>query len=104
MKVQLVHARLSLRDAEELGGCLPKLNAIYDSVKATGIAGKASVLAQCEEVYHALERVIGKEMAAVARFQQRSEAGSSGQSSPEIPAAVTSDQAENVALGEPSAR
>ena len=64
---RIYHARLSTSDAEELAACLKRLDAIHDSVQATGMAGKMSIMEQCVEVYRAIERVLRKEYQAVAR-------------------------------------
>jgi hypothetical protein len=61
------HVRLDARDCDELLACLSKLDAVHDSIKATGIAGKLAMCNHLVEVYRAIERVLKKEFAAVAR-------------------------------------
>jgi hypothetical protein len=85
MAPRLIHVRLNTAEVEELTRCLTRLNHIYDSVNATGMAGKAAIMGTCVEVYRAIERVLAKEMAAVKRWQVRSK-GTQGDQGGEEPA------------------
>jgi hypothetical protein len=61
---------MNSREVERLAGCLPKLDAIYDAVKATGLGGKASLMQQCQEVFDTIHALLVAEAAANARTRE----------------------------------
>jgi hypothetical protein len=67
---QVWHTRLNHRDVERLSGCLPKLDAVYDAVKATGLGGKASLMQQCQEVFDTIHELLVRDLAYVTRQKE----------------------------------
>jgi hypothetical protein len=87
---------LNSREVERLAGCLPKLDAIYDAVKATGLGGKASLMQQCQEVFDTIHGLVVAEAMFNAKTKQRiakQAEGSSPQESADREAGAGADQA-----------
>lgn len=75
-----------MQDVEQLSQALKKLDAIHDSINATGLAGKAGLIHLTVEVYRAIERVLAKEVGQVQRWQALQQAEANGDQGAELAA------------------
>lgn len=70
------HIRLTDLDVTRLLAARSKLDAVYDSVNATGMSGKASIMAHLREIAESIDLVMVRETQGIQRALA---AGSSGQ-------------------------
>jgi hypothetical protein len=71
MPVQIVHTRLSQRDAMDLARARKELDAIFDSIAATNTQSKPLIMAALVDVAGVLDKLLHKEMLAWERFKER---------------------------------
>jgi hypothetical protein len=81
--MRLEHARLTIRDVEDLTDCLNRLNEVHDSVNATGMSGKVAIMGACVQVYRVIERLLRKEQHVVQLWRANLERNGATANGPE---------------------